>query len=313
MRGGDNPFAGLLPFVAVADTLSFRAAAARLGHTPSGVSKAVARLEQDLGVRLLHRTSRSVSLTPDGQAYLRACRDVLEGMRAARARVSLGARSVRGRVVVSVPLILGQELVLPSLGPLARSHPQLTVDVRITDRYVNLADEGVDVALRIGELDALGHIVRRLGRVRWCTVAAPAYLARHGRPAHPRELAAHLCLGFVAPRGTLKPWYFVEPHDGSAIQLLPSAPLRADHGAALIHAAAAGAGLFQAHHYAVRERLARGELVEVLGEYGAPGPELGLVRAPSARRSPRVRVVVEHLARLLAEPARPAPEAAPPT
>lgn len=306
MRSSQNDlFVGVVPFVAAAQTRSFRQAALELGLSPSGVSKSITRLEAELGVRLLNRTSRVVSLTQEGESFLRSAEEAVSGVRAARQRLTDLARAPRGTLVVSLPLILGRRVVLPALPQLLARHPGLRLQVELSDRVARLAEENVDVTVRIGAREVSQLVVRKLGEVRWVTVASPAYLARHGVPDEPAALSQHNCLKFRLPHGMEQEWQFALPagkaRAGSARARL-SVPTRGslsvDDGEALIDAAVDGLGMFQAHDYAVAEALSRGELVEVLAAYRAPGPALALVFAPGKRKSPKVRAFGEFLVEL---------------
>src|SRR6187551_163211 len=173
-------FSGVVPFVTTAEALSFGAAARKLGLTPSAVSKAITRLEAKLGVRLLNRTSRSVSLTDEGHTFLRASQEAVAHLRAAGAHVGLGAREPRGTLLVSLPLMLGKLVILPALHRFSERHPALVVRATLTDRFVSLSDENLDAVVRVGALPNSRSTVRKLRPVRWVTVASPVYLARRG-------------------------------------------------------------------------------------------------------------------------------------
>jgi LysR family transcriptional regulator, regulator for bpeEF and oprC len=296
-------FAGVLPFVVTAETRSFRQAAQRLALTPSGVSKAITRLEAELGTRLLNRTSRSVTLTEEGTLFLQACRVAVDQVSAARERLSAHQRAPRGTLVVSLPLILGRRVILPALHALLARHPALSIRAGLTDRFVRLSEENVDAAVRIGPKPDSRLVMRKLAQVRWKTVAAPGYLARRGTPSHPSQLGSHACLRFVLPHGVLMPWHFHGLDTrAQSINLSLGSSLCSDHGDALIDAAIAGHGIFQAHDYAVREALEHGELIELLPAFEARGPDIGLVFAPGKRRMPKVRAFAELVTQLLATP-----------
>lgn len=300
MSSAENDlFVGVVPFVLTAQARSFRQAARKLGITASGVSKAVTRLEAELGTRLLNRTSRSVALTPEGVAFLRSCEQAIEELQTARARIAEQGRAPRGTLVVSLPLILGKRVVLPAIKRLLDRHPGLSFQASLSDRFARLAEEGVDVALRIGASTSPGLTVRKLAEVRWLTVASPAYLARHGTPADPSQLSAHNCLKFLPPQGGAQEWRFAQPGQ-QALSVRTRGTLSADHGDALIEAAIRGEGLFQAHDYAVADAVSRGSLVEVLAAYRAPGPAVHLVIAPGKRSSPKVRAFAEFMLQLFA-------------
>jgi LysR family transcriptional regulator, regulator for bpeEF and oprC len=292
-------FSGVLPFVTAAEAKSFRVAARKLGLTPSAVSKAVTRLEARLGLRLLNRSSRSVSLTEDGDAFLRGCQQAVASMRSAEEQVLSAQRAPRGRLTVSLPLMLGRTVVLPALKDFCERYPALSVHATLTDRMVNLADENVDASVRVGLIADSRLLVRKLRDIRWVTVAAPAYLARRGLPRTPAELAAHNCLKFVLPNGTVREWEFA-PAAGVGSVSPPHGSLLCDNGDGLIAAAESGLGIFQAHDYSVSDALAAGRLVEILEDFEAPGPPVALVLPPGKRTSPKIRAFVEFMLEVLA-------------
>lgn len=293
-------FAGILPFVHVAEERSFRRAAERLGVTTAAVSKAVQRLEAELGVRLLERTSRQVALTPEGEAFLDRAREAVAQVRAARDVAAQAQRAPRGPLTVTLPYILGP-LVLPRLARLQARHPALSVHVRMSDRFTRLIDENIDVALRIGELEDSSLVAQRLMRTRWVTLGAPAYLARHGTPGHPDELERHACMKFVSPRGTLQDWVFRREPGGPARVVRTGPAMDVDHGPAILDLATAGAGLCQGLDFMVDERVRDGRLVEILRDYAADGPPVHAVCAPGRQATPRVRALLK----LLVEELRP--------
>jgi DNA-binding transcriptional LysR family regulator len=274
-----DPFAYVLPFVATAEAKSFRAAAKALGVTPSAVSKAIAKLEADLGVELLRRTSRTVSTTTEGDAFLRRCRTAIDEVLAAREGASQSGKAPRGLLRVSLPPALARMVVAPALPQLTARHPLLEVELVCTDRFVRMTEEKIDVAIRIGKLEPQSALSRRLRVVRWMTVASPAYLARRPAPATPADLAAHELLAFVLPNGKRAPWRFA-----GDVTLEPSRGAIADDGLVLVELAAAGLGIVQAHDYMVASRVAKGELVPVLAEHAAEGPVVSvLARTSSAK------------------------------
>jgi LysR family transcriptional regulator for bpeEF and oprC len=292
-------FDGIVPLVAVIDQGSFRGAAKVLSVTPSAVSKAVSRLEEELGVRLLHRTSRSVSLTPEGEAFVVRAKDAVGQLRAARDGAQQASRAVVGTLRASLPLSLARLVIAPALPRLLSAHPGLQLDLVLTDRKVSLADENIDLALRVGELDESGLPVRKLGRLRHLTVAHPDYLRQRGIPAHPSELGAHDCLSFVFANGRDRTWRYRE--GGQDLFFEPKGPLRADEGLALVEAARAGLGIVQAMDFMVQPGLDAGAFVEILAEFRPEGPPVAVVFAPGRRESPRVRVFVAFVEALLVE------------
>jgi DNA-binding transcriptional LysR family regulator len=293
-------FSGVVPFVAAAECQSFREAARKLGLTPSAVSKAITRLEARLGLRLLNRTSRTVSLTEEGEAFLRGCQEAVQSVRSAEERVLQAHRAPRGRLTVSVPLLLGKLVVLPALKQFCERYPALSVHASLTDRLVSLADENVDAVVRVGTLPDSRLSTRKLRDVRWVTVAAPTYLTQRGIPRTPGELASHNCLKFVLPNGTVQEWEFEAPGAQPSVTTTHGS-LFCDHGEGLIEAACAGLGVFQAHDYAVAKSLAAGRLVEVLADFRSAGPSISLLVAPGRRASPKIRAFVEFMLETLSD------------
>lgn len=300
-------FAGVVPFVAIAEARSFRAAAQQLGVTPSALSKAMAKLEADLGLLLLHRTSRSVTLTTEGEAFLRQCREAVDRVRAARELASQAQRAPRGLLRVSLPTTLGRLVIMPALPRLLALYPALSVQAVLTDRFVQLTGENVDVAVRIGEIQDSRAVGRRLRTTRWVTAASPAYLARRGTPRSPADLVQHNCLKFVLPNGLLHEWEFVDQAGGhagkrtgeKAATVAAQGNLVADNGEALVEAAIAGLGLVQAQDFMVASELARGQLVEVLLEHAAPGRHITVLAAPGRSSTPKVRAFMDFTIDLL--------------
>jgi DNA-binding transcriptional LysR family regulator len=292
-----DPFSGVLPFVAVAEERSFVRAAARLGVTTAAVSKAVARLEEELGVTLLQRTSRSVSLTPEGEVFLGHGRIAVREILAAREVVVQAQRAPQGELKVTLPFILGRP-VIRALPDLAERHPRLAFRLMLTDRLVPLAAEGVDVAVRIGKLKDSTLVARSLRTPRWVTCASPAYLARRGTPARPEDLGLYDCLAFVTPRGTLRAWSFRDGA-GTPVTIEPRASVVVDQGELLVEAARAGLGICQAFDFMVDEELRSGRLVAILAPYAADGEPIQAVMLPRRGSSPKVRVFLELLAGVL--------------
>lgn len=282
-------FAGLEAFVAVADVGSFRGGAARLGLSPAAVSKAVARLEGRLGVRLFDRTSRTVSLTAEGSTYLRRCREALDALDVGLAEMGAVHEAVAGTLSVTAPYVLGGPMMahLPRLvGP----HPDLQLDLRWSDHYARLLAEDIDVAVRVGTLTDSDLIARRLGAPLWATVAAPHYLARRPPIRAVADLERdHVRVGYRTTRGTNVDWSFADRRGG------PGSPLRVppthtfDQGELLVRAAVHGVGVVQVFGFLVAERVAAGELVEVLPERAAMGPQVHVLCRPHQAKTPRIR------------------------
>lgn len=273
---------------------SFATAARETGSAPSTLAKAVARLEQRLGVKLFHRTTRQVSLTPDGERLFDRCRRLLEEVEELQADAAGVRQAVTGTLRVDLPIVLGRRWFLPVLADLLRRHPGLALDVRLHDSYVDLVKEGIDLAVRVGDLKDSTLVSRRFSSQSMALVASPAYLSERGVPRRIEQLESHDALVFRMPStGRDRPWQFRQR--GRAIEMHPKSRVRINDGEGLVQAALLGQGLAQVPEYFVREPLAAGELVEVLpGLRPAPLP-LSIVY-PGARLVPqRVRVLIEAL------------------
>lgn len=290
-----NSLQQLAAFAATARHGSFAAAAREAGSAPSTLAKAVGRLEQGLGVRLFHRTTRQVSLTPDGERLYERCQRLLAEVDELQADASGVRAQVSGVLRIDLPIVLGRRFVLPLVGELLRRHPGLSVDMRLQDAYVDLVKEGIDAALRIGELRDSTLVSRRIGTQSLVLVASPAYVATHGLPRRVDQLDRHAALVFRMPTsGRDRPWQFRQK--GRALELHPSTRLRISDGEGLVQAALLGLGLAQVPDYFVRQELARGELVEVLPNL-RPAPMPVSVVYPGSKLLPqRVRVLIDALA-----------------
>ncbi len=254
---------GIDAFVVAVETGSFAAAAERLHLSRSAVAKSVARIEARLGVRLFHRTTRSQSLTEDGQLYYERCVRALEELRAGEAILESGRREASGRLRVSVPVLFGRRCVAPVLVELADSHPKLELDLSFSDRPVDLIEDGFDLAIRNGAIgNGVGLMTRIVALQRMTVCAAPAYLALRGRPARPEDLARHD--GVVYGRaGRVGAWRF--PLGASApVEVTPPSRLRFDDLEAIADAAEAGHGLAWLPCWLIRDRVRAGTLVPLL-------------------------------------------------
>ncbi|GAB4564961.1 MAG: LysR family transcriptional regulator [Haliangiales bacterium] len=292
-------FVGVMPFVYAAQERSFRRAAERLGITPAAVSKAVQRLETELGVQLLNRTTRRVELSPEGELYLARCQEAIAQVQAGRQRLEMARRDPRGELTVSLPPILGQ-LVVSRIVRFTGRYPHLEVHLRFTDRVSRMIDEGIDVALRMGVLADSTLAARRLMQTRWATVAAPGYLARRGTPHKLDALNEHDCVVFRGPRGAAVPWSFAA---GEGIERKRVTPrLVMDQGDLLLEAAIAGVGICQVLDFMIGDAVRAGRVVEILRDVAAPGPDIHAVFLSGQRTSPRIRAFLDFLVDELALP-----------
>ncbi|MDP9914426.1 DNA-binding transcriptional LysR family regulator [Variovorax boronicumulans] len=294
---------GIEEFVAAVEAGSFALAAQRLHVTRSAVAKSIARLEARLDTRLFLRTTRSQSLTEEGHGYYERCRRALAELEAAEALTDAARHTAAGLVRLSMPAMLGRLKVGPLLLALARQHPQLSLELAFNDRRVDLVEEGLDLAIRSGELDDSAGLVARPVGVQWMLLcAAPAYLAERG---HPRDLAALVApheAVYYARDGQVSPWRFREG-DAEVEAALPSR-LRCDSAEVLLEAAIGGMGLARLPAWLAADALAAGTLVRVFDEPEPFGFPLHVIRTPSRYLPLKTRVVidwlVEHLPPLLA-------------
>jgi len=281
-------------FVRVAEARSFAAAAQRLGVSPSAASKSVTRLEQRLGVRLLNRTTRSVSLTEDGNMFFERCRQILSELEDAESAVTRAQTQPSGRLRVVMPPGFGRTVLVPVLAKFADLHPHLVVDVEFSSRRVDLAEEGVDVVIHIGELRDRRLVARKLCDIRYVAVAAPAYLARCGEPKTPDDLARHRCLGYHIPRTQrYRDWNFASGGDRFSRHV--AGRLNMNDGAALLDAAVAGAGIATVASFLASEAVRSGRLQIVLRDYESVGPAVWVAYLERRHLSNRIRALVDFL------------------
>ncbi len=296
-------------FARVADQGSFAGAAADLGLSTATVSKAVARLERRVGVSLLSRTSRRVSLTTLGREVAERALRLLADAEQLDADMLDRTTLPRGTVRIAAPMSFGQQRVAPLLPALMRAYPGISVDLNLDDAVVDLIGGGFDFALRIGRLDASSLRARRICDVRLLLVASPGYQAAHGLPAHPRALAEHPCFGY-AYQSAADRWLFSHA-SGEQVAVNRAGPLRINNGEAAIPALLDGLGLAVLPDFMLWELLKAGRLVEVLADWSLPLSSLSLVMPPTTLRPARVTATMEFLHRELSRaPWLPHPEQA---
>lgn len=281
-------------FLKVAECQSFTVAAGQLGLTQSGISRAISRLEQQLGVRLLHRNTRSLSLTPDGFAFRERCAPLLQELEEAGKLLQDQGCSPKGLFKISAPSAFGRRVLMPILAQLLEQHPELQIEVAMTDRVVDLVEEGFDAVIRTGKIEDQRLIARPLAPLCWVTVASPIYLERHGTPKTLADLAAHNCLTVRNPNnGRQIDWRFVEA--GKPVNVSVKGNLQFDHGDPLLEAAMLGVGVVQFMAFYAKEALQNGKLVEVLPEFKGQYRPLSLVYQPSRQHSGKIQVLREAL------------------
>lgn len=282
----------LQTFVRIADSGSLSAAARASGRSLPAVSRSLVQLEADLGVRLLHRTTRRIHLTDAGARYLERCRRILAEVDEANASVSDLGRALAGPITLTAPILFGQMHVAPVVTEFLSTHPGVSVNMILTDRYVNIVEEGIDLAVRIGKLTDSGLVARKLGEVRRVACASPAYLKRKGTPKAPKDLADHNCLQFSGLSPTPY-WELVEA--GKVRQVRVQGTFSATHGVAVIDAARAGLGIVRALSYQLQAAVAAGELRVLLQRF-EPVPIPVNAVLPTGRMLPaRVRALADLL------------------
>jgi len=286
--------ADIAVFVRVVERGSFTLAAEDLELSRAVVSKYLSRLEERLAVRLLNRTTRRLSLTEAGAALFEASRGAIERIEEAEAAVARFQKAPRGRLRVSAPMSFGILHLGEAVADFARAHPAITLDMRLDDRYVNLIEEGFDLAIRIGTLTDSSLVARRLAATRTVACASPGYLAEHGTPEAPEDLAAHECLVY-SYSATANVWRFTAP-DGREIPVALTGTFRINNGIVLAEAAAAGHGILLTPSFYVAPQLREGRLKRILAGYRLPELPIHAVYPERAKVPPKVRVFIDFLA-----------------
>lgn len=286
-------FSEMKTFAKVVESGSFSGAARDLRMTPSAVSKLIGRLEDRLGVRLLSRTTRKLSLTEEGRVYYQRVSLILAEVEEAEQTVSLSTFEPRGVLRVNASMAFGQYQIMPLMPAMLEKYPELQVDLTLSDSISNLVEEGFDVGIRIGVLMDSSLVARKLGIPKRVVVAAPSYLERFGVPQTPDDLVNHQCLKFSIPT-SLNRWEF-KGDDGPRTMDV-AGRVEANNGVALHQAALAGLGLFRAATFVVSEDIKAGRLIPVLQEFETPG-EAGIFAVwPHNRNlSAKVRAFVDTL------------------
>ncbi len=287
-------------FVAVAEAESFAAAARRLGMSPPAVTRAIAMLEARLAVKLLNRTTRHVRVTDAGQRYLDDARRIVADCDEADEAAGGINGTPRGQLSVTAPALFGKMYVMPGIVDYLRRYPDVEVAASFLDRVVNLVEEGIDAGVRIGELPDSSMKAIKVGKVRRVVCAAPAYLAAHGTPATPHDLAGHTTIVANAVTGSQE-WRFVEEGRAVAVRIKPRLLVNSNDGA--IEAVRSGLGIGRLMSYQVAPQLASGELVVLLADYETKPMPIHVVHREGRYASAKVRTFVDLMvARLRADP-----------
>lgn len=287
-------------FARVAEVQSFTGAAAQLGISKATASATVTALEAQLGTRLLHRTTRHVRLTPDGQICYDRGRALLAEVEALVGLFQRDEGEIRGALRVDMPLGVANDLVVPALPAFLAAHPGLTVHLSSTDRRVDLVREGYDCVLRIGVLSSSSLIARFLGHYRIINCVSPAYLATHGMPEHPNDLANHRLVHYANSGGAVEAGFEYVPLEGGEPVMVPMAgALTVDNSTAYTAACLAGLGIIQTPAMGIQQQLAKGELVEVLPGFQAAPMPASLIYPHREYQPERVRVFMDWLSDLV--------------
>ncbi|MGQ9426036.1 LysR family transcriptional regulator [Gilvimarinus sp. F26214L] len=287
----DN-LSGLKVFVQVAETRSFVAAGRLLGVSASAVGKSVARLEEKVGVRLFHRSTRSVTLTAEGALFLKRSRRILAELEAAETELSQATVAPRGRLRISLPMVSSP--LVPVLGEFMHEYPEIELDLNFTDRLVDVVEEGFDAVVRAGEPSDSRLVARRLGSFRSVLVASPDYLAQRGIPKAPADLLEHSCLHYRFPHtGKLEPWELRRAEVEAELQLPTS--MICNNIETRVRFALQGLGIAYLPEFAVKEPLSDGRLRTILASYAKRTGVFHVLWPASKHPSPKVRALVDFL------------------
>jgi len=279
-------------FVRIVDTGSFAEAGRQLGLSTSGISKTIARLEEMRGVRLLNRSTHSLSLTPEGEELIGLAREAVRSIEQVDTALTAAARDgAQGRVRVGAPTAFLSACLAPLTSAFRRAHPDILLDLRGSDQMIDLAEDGVDIVLRVGVIDGIpGHLQRTLFDFAWVACASPAYLSNQGKPSTPSDLSNHDLIGFRNQRtGVVDAWRFGTRHgDGSELRWYPSPALILDDANSVVQTAIAGAGIAWAPHWLVADALRAGSLSAVLDEWACGPTTMWMIRRNHALNPTRI-------------------------
>lgn len=295
-----DQLAAMRAFVRIVESGSFSRAATLLRMPKPTVTKQLQQLEAHLATKLLNRTTRRVTVTPDGAAYYERAARLLGELDELDGSMAVSQARPGGKLRVDVSSSLAHQIIIPALPGFFARYPQIQVDLGVSDRLTDLVGENVDCVLRAGTLTDTALVARRVGDMRFVTCAAPAYLARHGLPAHPRELAqGHRGIGYFKPSsGRGLPFQF--SRDGETIELEAEYQLAVNESVAYVTACAAGLGIIQVPGFMAGPHLASGAVVPILTEWASRSVPLYVVYAPNRHLSNRLRVFVDWVAGLFA-------------
>ncbi len=295
-----NKLQAMQVFVRVVETGGITRAADSLQISKAGATTLIQQLEADLGVKLLNRTTRSVSVTTDGAAYYPRCVAILAEVRDTEESLTQRHASPQGRLRVEVPTLMARLVIVPALPAFFARYPDIDLQLGCSERRADLIEEGIDCAVWSGELENSTLIARRVGQLYFGTCAAPSYLAAHGEPHHPDELGVHRCINHFSPRtGKIFDWVFAK--NGVRIQTPLRGHIALDDENSYLAAAEAGLGIAQIPAFVLKEAMERGSLELLLGDWFPEPAPLNVVYPQNRHLSSKIRVFVDWVAELFSE------------
>lgn len=287
-------------FVRVVETGGITRAAESLQLPKATTTTLIQKLEATLGVKLLNRTTRRVSVTPDGAAYYERCVAILAQVRETEELLAQQNATPRGRLRVNVPTLIARSVLMPALPRFFERYPQIELALACSERHVDLIEEGIDCAVWSGEITDSSVVARRVGFLYFATCASPSYLAKHGRPRHPDDLAQHRCINHFSPRsGRIADWIFSK--GGNRVQVTLAGHIALEDENSYVAAAEAGLGIAQIPAFVLKEAMERGSLDLVLADWLPEPSPLYVVYPQNRHLSSKTRVFVDWIAELLSE------------
>lgn len=279
-------------FTRVVETGSFKRAAETLRVLPATVTKTIQDLEAHVGVQLLNRTTRALSITEAGLRYYDSCKAILREIEAAEGAVAIEAENIRGTIRVGAAPSIARHFVIPAIPRFITRYPNITIDLQMSDAVVDLVQEGIDCVIRAGEPELSSLIMRSLGTFRWVICASPDYIAQHGDPKKPSDLSHHFAVGYTSSRtGRSGGWTFYEGTELHTASM--NERVTVNDTDAYVAAGIAGLGLIKVASYMVRGPLAEGLLVRVLSDHETPSEPLSILYPQSRHLSPAVRAFID--------------------
>jgi LysR family transcriptional regulator for bpeEF and oprC len=292
-----NKLQAMEVFVQVVDAGNFSRAAGNMRLPKATVSTLVQGLERALSVRLLHRTTRQLTVTPDGAAYYERCIRILSDVRDAEESLSRNRLNPSGRLRVDTSTGLASKVLVPALHSFFERYPDIQLELGSSDRTMDLIEEGIDCAIRGGQLADSSLIARRIGAINFVTCAAPSYLEKHGMPLHPDDLARHRCVNYFSSQsGKIYDWNFVRGTERIEVPL--PGVIALNDGNAYVEAGLAGLGIVQMTDYLLEEHVKDGTMVPVLPDWGTDPLPVHVVYPQNRHLSAKMRVFVEWVAEL---------------